>query len=132
MDDTIFKKMKVKPGMTVATLYAPPEYPNYEEGSEVGEGKADFVHLFVTSKHEFTERLAEAADRVTEGGLFWISYPKSAKGQKYDINRNILWDLAIPLNWHPVAQVSLSEEWSAMRLKPNAPGVEYERPGKKK
>lgn len=128
MDDSIFKKMKVKPGMTVALLYAPPEYPDYDGFSDVKGGRDDLVHLFITSKAELGERFADAADSVRDGGLFWLSYPKSSGRQKYDLNRDSLWNLVIPYGWHPVSQVSLDEKWSAVRLKRNEPGVLYERP----
>lgn len=132
MEDAIFKKMRVKEGMTGTTLYAPTEYPNYRGFSCESGDKFNFVHLFVTSQIEFSKRFAEAVALVAEDALFWLSYPKSTKGQKYDINRDILWDLLLPLGWHPVSQVSLNETWSAMRLKPNDPDVVYERPRKKK
>ena len=128
LDETIFKKLKAKPGMTAALLYAPPDYPTFEGFSDVKDGKDDFVHLFVTSKEEFTERFADAADSIVDGGLFWLSYPKSIGKLKYDINRDSLWGLLLPLGWHPVAMVSLDEQWSAMRLKRNEPGVVYEQP----
>jgi hypothetical protein len=90
--------------------------------------KTDFVHLFVSSQGEFTERFANAAAHVVDGGLFWVSYPKGNKSQTYDINRDSLWHLVLPLGWHPVAQVSLDDTWSAVRLKRNEPGVEYVHP----
>lgn len=130
MDDTIFKKLKAKPGMTASLFYVPPEYPDYDGFSDVKDGKDDFVHLFVSSKTELSDRFADASDAVRDGGLLWLSYPKSTGKQKYDLNRDSLWDLVLPHGWHPVAQVSLDEKWSAIRLKCNEPGVIYERPKK--
>ena len=129
MDNSIFKKMKAKPGMTAGIMYPPSEYPYYNGFCDIKEGKDDFIHLFVTSKEEFTQRFPDAAESVADNGLLWISYPKSDKKQKYDINRDSLWSLVLPLGWHPVAQVSLNDDWSAVRLKPNEPGVVYEKPG---
>jgi hypothetical protein len=63
-----------------------------------------------------------------QGGLFWVSYMKSTKTRKCNINRDSLWDLAIPNGIHPVAQVALDETWSAVRFSDNEPGKEYERP----
>ena len=60
MDMTIFRKMKAKPGMTATILYAPPDYPDYDEFSDLKEGKDDFVHLFITSRAEFAERFAKS------------------------------------------------------------------------
>jgi len=129
MDNTIFKKLKAKPDMIATILYAPPEYPIYDEFSDIKGDKADFVHLFVSSQAEFAERFAETSEAVADNGLLWISYPKSDRKNKYDINRDSLWGLVIPLGWHPVAQISLSDKWSAVRLKRNEDGVVYERPG---
>ncbi len=132
MDHTIFKKLKVKPGMTAAFFFAPPEYPAYEEFYEMKDGKGDFVHLFASSKVEFQERFEKASDAAVESGLLWVSYPKSSGKLKYDLNRDSLWDLVIPYGWHPVAQVSLDDIWSAIRLKRNEPDMVYERPNSKK
>lgn len=116
MDNTIFKKLKIRAGMKAALLYAPLEYPEFDGFEDVKNGKDDFVHLFVTSKEEITERFANAAEAVADGGLFWLSYPKSSRKKKYDVNRDSLWDLVLPYGWHPVAQVSLDDAWSAIRL----------------
>ncbi len=131
MDQTMFGKMKAKPGMAVCVLNAPEGYPGLPEGCAGVDNQADLVHLFVKSQAEFRERIAGAMERRKPGGLFWISYPKSAGKVRYDINRDSLWDVAIPCGVHPVAQVALDEEWSALRLVDNKPGETYERPGKK-
>jgi len=132
MDNTIFEKLKAKPDMIATLLYAPHEYPSYNAFSDTKDNKgnkSEFVHLFVKSQAEFAERFSEASNAVADGGLFWVSYPKSDRKNKYDINRNSLWGLVIPLGWHPVGQISLSDEWSAVRLKRNEDGVVYECPG---
>ena len=132
MDDGIFKKLKIKPDMKARVFFAPPEYP-VNHGLEDTKGDAaDFVHLFVASRAEFTDRFAAAADTVASDGLLWLSYPKSSSKAKFDINRDSLWDLALAAGWHPVAQVSLSDTWSAMRLKRNVPGQVYQKPGNTK
>ena len=86
MDNTIFKKLKAKPDMIATVLYAPPEYPAYDGFSYIKSDKADFVHLFVTSQAEFSERYLKASEAVTDNGLLWVSYPKSDRKNKYDIN----------------------------------------------
>jgi len=127
MDDNIFKKLRVKLSMTALLFHVPEEYPNYEEFSSTQNTKAEFVHLFVASRVEFRARFEKAANAVADNGLFWISYPKSTKKQPYDINRDSIWDLLISRGWHPVSQVSLSDTWSAIRVKRNEAGVVYER-----
>ena len=126
MDDAILKKLKFRAGMTALVLHAPQDYPALEAP---GDAAADFVHLFVTSRDEFAERFATAADAVKENGLLWVSYPKARGKQKYDINRDSLWHLALDAGWHPVAQAALDDNWSAVRMKRNEAGKVYEKPG---
>jgi len=129
MDITIFKKMKAKPQCTAAVFYAPENYPMSPEMVWDSDDQVDFVHLFIESLEHFAERFPQAAKAHKDTGLFWISYPKSRGKLKYDINRDILWQLLLSVGFHPVAQVSLNDDWSAVRVKKNEEGVVYERPG---
>ena len=129
METTIFKKLKAKPGWAAIAFYAPDDYPKWPEMAWGGDGQADFVHLFVESKEQFAERFSQAVESLKDAGLFWISYPKSKGKMKHDINRDSLWSLLLDAGFHPVAQVSLSDDWSAVRVKKNEDGVVYERPG---
>ena len=131
MDYTIFTKMRLKDDMKVFVLNQPAEYPPLSN-HVVDTTKADFVHLFVKSQAELMTLFNQAASALITDGLFWVSYPKSAKKGEYDLNRDSLWETVIPLGFHPVSQVSLGGEWSAIRLRENVPGVEYVHPSKKK
>ena len=129
MDITIFKKMKAKPQNTAAVYHAPANYPKWPEMVWDSDDQTDFVHLFIESREQFAERFLQAAQVCKDTGLFWISYPKSKGKTKYDINRDSLWGLLLSVGFHPVAQVSLSDDWSAVRVKKNEDGVVYQRPG---
>lgn len=122
--------MKAKPGMTARVFNAPEGYPQSAGMTWSSGGGADFVHLFVKSSAQFEEDFPEAAKAAKENALFWVSYPKASGKQRYDINRDSLWDMLIPKGWHPVAQVSLDDQWSAVRVKPNEAGKSYLRPNK--
>ena len=132
MDIGIFKKLKVKPGMSARVFRAPMEYPSNPELACPAEDSVDFVHLFVDSQTAFAESFENAAQAAKADALFWLSYPKSSGKKRYDINRDSLWDLVLPRGWHPVAQVSLDDDWSAIRLRPNETGKEYVRPNNMK
>jgi len=128
MDATIFKKMKAKPPCTSMAFYTPSGYPKTEEYHWIDSGQADFVHVFVESRAQFTERFPQAAAACREDSLLWVSYPKSNGKKTYDINRDSLWSLLLPTGFHPLSQVALDEEWSALRVKRNEPGALYEPP----
>ncbi len=133
MDSNMFKKMRAKPGQTACVLYPAEGYPAKDSDLDfVAKTELyDFVHLFVSCRDEFEQRIHEALSKRAQGGLLWVSYPKASGKNKPDINRDSLWDLSIPLGIHPVAQVALDEHWSALRFVDNKPGETYERPGRK-
>ena len=128
MENTIFVKMKVKPGLSALVINPPQGYPKGEDISWLTQGRGDFVHLFVKDRADFETLFAKAIDHVNKGGPFWLSYPKGKGKIKPNINRDSLWNLVLPKGWHPVAQVALDDTWSAIRLKPNELDKEYFRP----
>ncbi|MCL1828433.1 MAG: hypothetical protein FWG32_02940 [Oscillospiraceae bacterium] len=129
MDALMFKKMKVKPGCSAMVFHAPADYPKSEEYVWQNTGKADFIHLFTESREQFMSRFPDAAEACKDNGSFWVSYPKSKGKKVYDINRDSLWGLLQSVGFHPVSQIAPDEEWSALRVKRNEPGVVYEPPG---
>jgi len=128
MDAAIFKKMKVRPSCAATAINAPSNYPMEKDFNWVDRGRADFVHVFVDSRDQFTALFPQAKAAFKEDGLFWVSYPKSTGKKTYDINRDSLWGLLMAAGFHPVSQVALDEEWSALRVKRNETGVVYEPP----
>ena len=109
-------------------FYAPAEYPKAADYHWIDTGPADFVHMFAESREQFTERFPQAEAACKENGLLWVSYPKSKGRKTYNINRDSLWSLLMPFGFHPVSQVALDEEWSALRVKRNETGIIYEPP----
>ena len=130
MNHTIFSKMKVKQGMSAMVWGAPSDYPQNMELNRNAPAPFDFIHLFVTSKSQLEKIFLQKMELAAPNALVWLSYPKSIKGKKYDINRDILWELLITLGWHPVSIIALDEAWSAMRLEKNQDGKVYEHPTK--
>jgi len=131
MDNSIFKKMRVKPASVAMVLNAPSDYPKFEELHWQNEGQAglaDFIHLFVESQEQFINRFPQAIEYLEDNGLLWVSYPKSKGKKVYDINRDSLWSSLLDKGYHPVSQVALNDEWSAVRVKKNQDGVVYEAP----
>jgi len=128
MNAAMFAKMRVKIGCSAAVLYAPAGYPKPDEYRWTDTGDVDFVHLFLEGREQFQQRFAQASAVFKQDGLFWVSYPKAHGKVTYDINRDSLWGLLVVSGFHPVSQVALDDEWSAVRVKRNEPGVVYESP----
>ncbi len=130
MDVTIFKKMKTKSGMIACVLFPPPEYPTDELLLWGATEQVEFLHLFISSKEDLEMHFSQATSKLKPGGLFWVSYPKGKGKNKPNINRDSLWDFVVTKGYHPVSQVALSPEWSAVRLKENEKEIAYIRPNK--
>lgn len=74
--------------------------------------------VFVKSLAE-TEALATVASGLIEGdGILWLAYPKGTS-QRYsvDVNRDKAWPLFDGTGVRLVAQVSIDDDWSALRLR---------------
>lgn len=132
-DSSVVRKLQIKPGQRIVFVNPPPGYLDeiapLPEGVELVdklEGTFDFVHLFVRNVAEL-ERFAPAAiSALKRDGLLWISYPKQSAGVKTDINRDKGWEAVNRAGLRPVSQVSIDDNWSALRFRP------YELVGKDK
>jgi hypothetical protein len=115
--------MQLKPGARAAFLYAPAGVqeqigtPQDVTVVDSAEG-ADFILLFATSQAEAEERLLALKPNVHENTLAWLAYPKGSKAAGRDLNRDTIWAFGRRVGLDFVANVSLDETWSAMRMRP--------------
>ena len=113
--------MRIKQGTAGVFLYAPEEYVRMAQEQDTVDfserDKYEFVHLFVQSQKDYFDRIQEALQKLSHTGTLWISYPKSGKGNNYDINRNIIFELTPQHGMTVCSNVALDETWSALRLK---------------
>ncbi len=80
--------------------------------------KYRFIHLFVKTQKEVEKYAKLAVDSLDGDGHLWISYPKkSSKKYKCDISRDKGWDILGTMNFEPVTQISIDEDWSALRFR---------------
>lgn len=113
--------MKLKQGTTGVCLYAPEEYINMTKAQDFvdfsRQERYDFVHLFIKSKKDYYDRIHEALQKLSETGTLWISYPKSNKNSRYDVNRDIIFQLTPEHGIIACSNVALDDKWSALRFK---------------
>jgi hypothetical protein len=117
------KRLGIGGGKRALTIHAPDGYehliqlPNLAEFVE--EAPADVVHLFVRDRADLDQNIGAALEVAPRDGHFWISYPKGGS-LGTDLNRDLLSADLAPRGWHPVAQISVDETWSALRFRPDA------------
>lgn len=122
---TIATKMQIKPGNEVALGGATPEHralldPLPDSVTTVDGFErdiSDVAVLFALDRSSLDERLDEALPHLAGARATWIAYPKA---NKTDINRDSIWRRAEELGWTLTGNVSLSDTWSAVRIKPKA------------
>lgn len=120
----LIKKLRIQPGQRMLIINAPADYidqlGDLPEGVEVAEkpaGTFDFVQLFVKTLADLRSNSPAALEAVKYDGLLWVSYPKKSSKFESDPSRDVIWAEVAESGWRPVAQVSVDEVWSAMRLR---------------
>jgi hypothetical protein len=121
MDQSVYKKMHVKPNTPGKYLYAPQEYIEMTKKQDYVNFESEdtplFIHLFIESKQDYLLRKEELVKLVTKEARIWISYRKSTPKQKFDINRDSLNTLAVQDGFTAYSNIALDENWSCLGFK---------------
>ncbi|MFN8471027.1 MAG: hypothetical protein U0822_02305 [Anaerolineae bacterium] len=122
-DNTVLKKLYLRPGYRAIILNAPESYqavvadiPPTVTLDERLEGQFDFIQMFVVKRADLEAAAASLAAALNPDGLLWATYPK-AKALGTDLNRDSVWAALKPAGLRPVAQVAIDDTWSALRFK---------------
>lgn len=73
------------------------------------------VILFVEDRESLVIQLDEILPQLGSAPFIWISYPK---GSRTDLSRDSISELVDDYGWSLGTDVSLDEDWSAVRLEP--------------
>jgi hypothetical protein len=117
------QKLGIKPGMTVVTLNAPPNYRTLldQNGNEVtfsvrvGES-CDFIHLFTRRRGELQKQLKRLRSKLADTGMLWVSWPKKSAGVPTEISEDTIRAVALPLGLVDVKVCAVDEIWSGLKL----------------
>lgn len=123
----LFKKLNFKNQSAVFAINAPAsfdtelnaikEYTKTFKTHSVGQ-EVDFAILFFTEKKQIKTMVSSLFDHCIGDTTLWFCYPKaSSKNYRCDFNRDNGWDEIGHLNLEPVRQVSIDQDWSALRFR---------------
>jgi hypothetical protein len=78
----------------------------------------EFVICFIKSQKEIDDFIQAADKKMPGDTVLWLCYPK-AKSKKYksEINRDFGWAILGKYGLEGVRQVSIDEDWSALRFR---------------
>ncbi len=119
----VMKKLGLSRQNPIAIVNAPEEYAGImaDIDAEIHtsfEDQYQFIQLFVQDRAQAVQ-LAEIAVEALDGdGYLWLCYPKgTSKKYHSDLNRNKAWDIFAPYDFEAVTQISIDEDWSALRFR---------------
>lgn len=123
MAKTNAEKLLIKPGSALHLVGGEPEQRalldplpsdvRVVDGAE-DTADADVAVLFAPDRAALRDHLTTRVPQLAGSRAVWIVYPK---GNATDINRDSIWSLAEGIGWTANANVSVSETWSAVRIK---------------
>lgn len=79
--------------------------------------KASFVLFFAEMKTQLDQLSEAIAPVLDKNAILWVAYPKQSS-TKYasDFNRDKGWDVLMEYGYKGVRQISIDEDWSALRF----------------
>lgn len=122
--DKLIKKLQIKESGSVLLLNLPgalsPLAGSLDLGKDHSRGEKpyDLIMVFSLSITQAEESIKESIGSLAEDGLYWFCYPKkSSKNYSSDLNRDLSWPLFEAYGFRPVRQISLNDDWSAIRVR---------------
>ena len=122
--DPLLKKMNFKEGMKIMLFEVPNKFQTLSHRWQsqgllvISNQSPDLILGFISSKKELEMLFPVMNSYVTSDQIFWLAYPKkSSKTYKTDISRDSGWALLGEYDYEGVRQVSLNEDWSALRFR---------------
>ncbi|MEL7535902.1 MAG: DUF3052 domain-containing protein [Pseudomonadota bacterium] len=117
----LFQKLGLKPGMRCLTLAPPPNYDALVAGAEgvrflQRASLVDVVHLFCRRRSDLDRRIGSALNKVADGGMCWISWPKKSSALYRDLTEDQLREVVLPLGWVDVKVCAVDADWSALKF----------------
>ncbi|HDZ41438.1 MAG TPA: hypothetical protein ENH59_07170 [Bacteroidetes bacterium] len=78
----------------------------------------EFCLIFTKYESELTDTVPRSIHNLAEDGVLWFAYPKKSSSKyKSDISRDKGWGLLNSYGFGPVRQVSIDEDWTALRFR---------------
>jgi hypothetical protein len=117
------KKLGIKPGVTVIVVNTPGDYARLLGGVPEGvglrsslRGKADIVHLFVTSEADLVKRIDAMRRAIEPDGAIWVSWPKRASKVPTDLTEDVIRRVALGNRLVDVKVCAIDDTWSGLKL----------------
>ena len=78
--------------------------------------KADFIHLFVTSKDFLASQIPQLKEKLATHGMLWISWPKGSSKIPKDLNENDVRRAGLDAGLVDVKICAVDQDWSGLKF----------------
>ncbi|MBW1298810.1 hypothetical protein [Aquimarina litoralis] len=123
----LFKKLQLPPSLDEILILNEPEGFCKEldclkdvmiKESLIQVSEVDFALVFVTEKRQIENRIETVYPKLVGDAILWFAYPKkSSRKYSSEITRDYGWGVLGDYNLEAVRQVSIDEDWSALRFR---------------
>lgn len=120
----ILKKLQVKENIKLTVSGLPKELievfsnDNCIINNHKDKIRTDSVLFFVQTKNQIKEATLRISNMTETDAFIWFAYPKkSSRNYTSEVTRDEGWEALGALNLEPVRQISISEDWSALRFR---------------
>ncbi len=117
----LYLKLGLKPGTRCLVISPPDHYGELVAGATdvrfMSRAKfADTVHLFCRSCADLDRSIERAIDRVAEGGMLWVSWPKKSSPLFRDLTEDRIRRVVLPHGWVDVKVCAVDADWSGLKF----------------
>jgi len=123
----LFAKLNYKEGQTIFVLNHPLDFKSQLDTIEPeiivrkklqSTDLIEFVLVFAITKKELEDLVQQIFQNLHGDAVVWAAYPKgTSKKYKCDFNRDTSWELFAPYKMLAVRQISIDDDWSALRFR---------------
>lgn len=120
--DALLNKLNFKEGMKIRVWNCPSELSGLQADWEAqnliakDSEEVDFLLGFVLDEQGIMDLFGKMKPHLEGDKILWIAYPKkSSKRYQASINRDKGWKTLGENNYEGVRQISINEDWSALR-----------------
>jgi hypothetical protein len=117
------QKLGIKQGDVLAFLNAPDDYDRIlgrlPDGVIVTrrlEGELDFIQLFATEKASLEREFPVLKEKLKQGGMIWVSWPKASSGLTTDLSDGIVRKVGLKNGLVDVKVCAIDDSWSALKF----------------
>ncbi len=122
-ENSVLKKMRKQEGQTLHLINQPENFPVFSGESGIGKwplSEPALLIKFIKNKEELENDLPQLASLHFDTTVCWIAYPKKSSSIQSDLSRDNIWGILGAQGLAPVSQISIDEDWSALRVRPEA------------